>query len=118
MEEIKGTINYTLKISDEGDWSIVYGSDSDTPKDTIHNDMASLAICQDIMEICAARFSLEKKELKGKSKQFMGQKMRKTIDARAGLKLICDYMLNVYKPYVKYLEDEENKARGAVSVGE
>lgn len=112
MKTITGNISYTLNISDEGEWTIICGSESDSAEQILNNDMASLAMAQRVMEICAIRLREEKKELKGIAKKFMSQKLNKVIDGRFGLKIICDYMMDSYEPYMEYLnakKDELNK---------
>lgn len=98
--EITGTIPYTLKISDEGEWDIKYDS-------SIHNDMASLAISQYVMESIAVNLREEKKNASGKVKKAFAAKLDKCVSGRFGLQVICDYMLDAYEPYMKYLSDRD-----------
>lgn len=106
-KEITGTIPYKFMISDTGEWTIEYGYGVIEPRDHIHNDMASLAIAQRVMEICAIRIREEKKDSKGIVRKHLSQKLNKAIDGRFGLKVICDYLLDCYKPYMKYLKEYE-----------
>lgn len=101
-KEIKGNIEYSLTISDDGKWDIKYGS-------TIHNDMASLAIAQYVMESIAVNLREEKNNASGKVKKAYAAKLDKAISGRFGVQVICDYMLDNYIPYMKYLEEAETK---------
>lgn len=108
-KEITGSIPYTFVLSEDGKWDIKYES-------TIHNDMASLAIAQFVMENIAVNLREEKKNSSGSVKKAFAAKLDKAISGRFGLQIICDYMLDAYVPYMKYLEEkevvnEENKAR-------
>lgn len=106
-KEIAGNIPYTLKISDKEEWTIEYGSETDTELQTLHNDMASLAIAQRVMEICAVRLREEKNITGGKKRKWLTQKLDKVVDGRFGIKIICDYFLDIYPEYIKYLESIE-----------
>jgi hypothetical protein len=111
-KEITGSIGYKLKISEKGEWEIEYDS-------TLHNDMASLAIAQYVMENIAVNLREEKKNSSGAIKKAFSAKLDKAISGRFGLQVICNYMLDAYKPYVKYLEEkevlnEENQSGGTV----
>lgn len=98
--EIKGNIPYTLTISDENEWIISYESD-------INNDMASLAIAQRVMEICAVKLREDKRLATGKGKKHLSEKLNKAISGRFGLMVICDYMQDVYEQYSEYLKNRE-----------
>jgi hypothetical protein len=97
-KEITGSIPYTLVLSEDGKWDIKYES-------TIHNDMASLAIAQFVMENIAINLREEKKNASGSVKKAMGVKLDKGVSGRFGLQMICDYMLDAYVPYMKYLDE-------------
>jgi len=103
MKEIKGSISYTLQISDSGEWTVTYGTEGQSEEDSVHNDIASLVIAQNVMEQCAATMKLNKESLKGRDKKYMTQKLDKVIDGRFGLKLIADYLIDCYEGYMEFL---------------
>lgn len=106
-KEITGNITYKFIISDANEWIIEYGNKTVTEAEHIHNDMAALAIAQLVMETCAVRIRQEKEEAGGKAKKYLGEKLNKVIDGRFGLKIICDYLLDCYEPYMAYLKEKE-----------
>jgi len=106
MKEIKGSISYTLQISDSGEWTVTYGTEGQSEEDSVHNDIASLVIAQNVMEQCAATMKLNKESLKGRDKKYMTQKLDKVIDGRFGLKLIADYLIDCYEGYMEFLSNK------------
>jgi len=108
---IEGTIPYKLTVSEKGEWLIEYET-------TIENDMASLAIAQRVMEVCAVRLRHDKKELTGKQRKFITQRLNKAIDARFGLMIICGWMLGVYQDYKEFLAKQEEKRGDKADVPE
>ena len=106
-KEINGSIAYKMTISDDGQWNIQYGSESDTSAEAMRNEIAALIIAQHVMENCAIQLMQEKKEAKGKHKQFISQRLSKTIDGRFGLRIIVDHLLDSYPSYMEYLKEKE-----------
>lgn len=117
-KEITGNIPYILTISDTNEWSITYGSEKLDSASSMRNDIVSLIIAQNVMEICAIKLREDKQSTKGKQKQLATQHLNKVIDGRFGLRLICDYMLDSYLPYLDYLkkveESKDEKDKGEI----
>ena len=111
-KEITGSIPYKIIISDTNEWTLEYGSDSIDMDEAVRNDIASLMIAQNVMETCAVKLKEDKSEAKGKARQMYAQRLDKVISGRFGLRIICDYLLDSYQDYLKYLKkvsDAENK---------
>lgn len=97
---ITGSIPYTLTISDDNDWTIEYESSAD-------NDLASLAIAQRMMEICAVQMRHDRDEAKGRHKKQLAVRLNKIVQSRYGVKLTCDYLQDAYEDYMKAIEQEK-----------
>lgn len=109
MKILTGKIEYTFTVSDKNDWDIKFGSEDLKEADIMHNDLAALIIAQQVMENCAIKFREDKKTATGKMKQIQSQRLNKAIDGRFGVRVICDYLLDCYPDYIKYLKKQEVK---------
>lgn len=92
MNQIKGTIEYTLTLGGGGVWNLSYNQ-------TIDNDIASIAISEHVLGILNDKLKLDKKHAKGKEIAFLSQRIEKIIQAKFGLSLMFDYCIKLYEIY-------------------
>ena len=94
MNQLKGTIDYTLTLEENNVWKLNYNQ-------TIDNDIASIAITQHVLGILEERLRLDKQSAKGKEVGFFTQRIDKVIQAKFGLSLMFDYTIKLYDIYMK-----------------
>lgn len=97
-KEIKGSIDYTIKIQESGEWTIEY-------EQGIENEIVALSISQHTMEHSIAALTIEKKRAKGVELKSIKTQIAKYTDARMGIKMLADLLCNHYESYKKYRED-------------
>lgn len=99
-KEIKGTIDFTLKITDEHT-DIDYES-------TIDNDIGILAINQYLMESAATGLKMQKDNTKGDARKIAQQQLELVLKARQGLRVLMGLFLESYDE-MKENEGKEKK---------
>jgi len=104
---IEGSIKYTIKEFDNGGWEVEYESSTD-------NDLAVIAIAQDLTEIIVAQLSVNKSQTDSKIiRKHLNKIIGKGVSARTGLKALADYLQPLFSEYKKSLAkeqaNEENK---------
>lgn len=105
----KGAINYELIEYPDGRWQIDYES-------TTENDLASMAIAQDLSTVITNGLMIAKKQANNtKEERHIENLLTKGRAARFGLKMLIDYMQPLYKQYKEEIEkkrisDETPKA--------
>ena len=102
ISTIKGAINYTIKEFEGGGWEVEYESSTD-------NDLAAIAIAQDLTETIVSAVSLNKAQTTNKeARKHLNKIIEKGVSARTGLKAIADYLQPIYRAYKKSLAKEED----------
>ena len=99
-KEIKGSIDYTIRIAEDGSWEIEY-------QRNIENEIAALSISQHVLEHSIAATSLMKKESSGKVKKHHAERLEKMTQARMGTSLLCDDLCAYYQSYQDKKEKHE-----------
>lgn len=99
MKPIEGTINYSLKNTD-GQWDLVYTQSSE-------NDLAVLAISQQLMEYSEAYFEdiLKDQSISTDNKKFFKGRLEKCRAAKFGINLQLEYLVSVFDEYKKFAEE-------------
>ena len=85
MNQLKGTIDYTLTLEENNVWKLNYNQ-------TIDNDIASIAITQHVLGILEERLRLDKQSAKGKEVGFFTQRISRfpvTAERKQGVH--CSY---------------------------
>lgn len=105
---IDGSIKYTIKEYEGGGWEVEYESTTD-------NDLAVIAIAQDLSEVIVAQVSVVKSQTDSKlMRKHLNKIIEKGHAARTGLKAIADYLQPIFREFKEKLAkeqaDEENKA--------
>lgn len=113
MNQLKGTIDYTLTLEENNVWKLNYNQ-------TIDNDIASIAITQHVLGILEERLRLDKQSAKGKEVGFFTQRIDKVIQAKFGLSLMFDYTIKLRDIYMKGIAAKADEAakKAAESLGE
>ena len=94
MNQLKGTIDYTLTLEENNVWKLSYNQ-------TIDNDIASIAISEHVLGILGDKLEIDKKSAKGKEAKFLQQRIDKVVQAKFGLGLMFDYTIKLYDIYMK-----------------
>jgi hypothetical protein len=108
MKQITGSINYTINVSDKGEWSAEYGQENLTEEENLNSDIAIVIMAYAVMHGYVNTMKEGKNSLKGKDKAHMTQKISKIIAGTFGLSLVADYLVASYYDYIEYLN--KNKA--------
>ncbi len=103
MNQLKGTIEYTLTLGEGGVWQLSYNQ-------TIDNDIASIAISEHVLGILGEKLKLDKKSAKGKEVGFLAQRIEKITQAKFGLSLMFDYTVKLYDLYKKAMAVKAEEA--------
>jgi hypothetical protein len=104
MKPIEGTIHFSLKKED-GQWDLAYTQSSE-------NDLAVLAISQQIMEYSEASFDeiLKDQSLSATQKKFFKGRLEKVRAAKFGINLQLEYLVSVFDDFKKFTEANNNKS--------
>lgn len=104
-KEIKGTIEYTLKITEEHT-DIEFNS-------TYDNDVATLIICQVLMESAATGLKMQRERNKGIQRKVAEDQLRSILAGRQGLRTLVGVFLENYND----MKAEEDKPKITVENG-
>jgi hypothetical protein len=101
-KEIKGTIEYTIRVLEDGSFETEYNQ-------SIENQMASMCISQHTLEQAIASISLQKKEAKGPVKKSLSNQLTKFTQARFGIAMLADLVYGSYDSYKEYKEKHDKE---------
>jgi len=98
----KGAIGYEIIEYPDGSWQIDYES-------SVDNDLATLAIAQDLSTVITNGLMIAKKQATNtKEERHIQNILTKGRAARFGLKMLIDYMQPLYREFKKQQEEKEN----------
>ena len=99
MKPIEGTIHFSLK-NENGEWNLVYTQSSE-------NDLAVLAISQQLMEYSEAYFedAIKDQSISTDNKKFFKGRLEKCRAAKFGINLQLEYLVSVFDEFKKFTED-------------
>jgi len=110
MNQLKGTIEYTLTLEENNVWKLNYNQ-------TIDNDIASIAISNHVLGILGDKLKLDKQSAKGEEAKFLKQRIDKVVQAKFGLGLMFDYTLKLYDLYKQAMAIKADEAAKKAAEG-
>lgn len=101
MKTIKGTIHYEINIEGK-DWTLSYTQSAE-------NDLASMAICRQLMEYSEQEFEqfLKTEDLSTKVKRTYKNLLTKARAAKFGLVIMSKYLMDIIDEYKAFAAEQE-----------